>query len=54
MIVPFAVLISQGWSKRRDVQSHKRYMLSAAIISMMGLLIGRLPMGPPILIVVTI
>lgn len=54
VIVPFAVLISQGWSKRRDVQSHKRYMLSAAIISMMGPSIGRLPMGPPILIVVTI
>jgi hypothetical protein len=48
VIIPFAVLVSQGWARRRDVQSHKRLMLSAAIVVVMGPSIGRLPMGPPI------
>ena len=36
VIIPFAVLISQGWARRRDAQSHKRLMLSAAIITVMA------------------
>src|SRR6476469_337700 len=32
VIIPFAVLVWNGWSKRRDSQSHKRLMLSAAIL----------------------
>jgi hypothetical protein len=47
VIIPFAFLIWQGWSNRRNVQFHKRMMLSAAIISMMGPAIGRLPIAPP-------
>src|SRR4051795_216387 len=35
VIIPFAILIWNGWNKRRDVQTHKRLMLSAAIVSVM-------------------
>jgi hypothetical protein len=54
VIIPFAVLVWNGWSKRRDVQFHKRMMLSAAIIVVMGPAIGRLPIAPPTLIGSTI
>jgi hypothetical protein len=47
VIVPFAIVVWSGWNKRRDVQSHKRLMLSAAIMVMMGPAIGRLPIAPP-------
>ena len=47
VIIPFIVLVWNGWERRRDVQSHKRLMLSAAIIVMMGPAIGRLPIAPP-------
>jgi hypothetical protein len=52
-IIPFAVLVWNGWRNRRDVQTHKRLMLSAAILVVMGPAIGRLPLGPPILPVFT-
>jgi cytochrome bd-type quinol oxidase subunit 2 len=52
-IIPFAVLVWNGWRNRREVQTHKRLMLSAAILVVMGPAIGRLPMGPPILPVFT-
>lgn len=48
-IVPFAVLVYSGWTHRRDVQFHKRVMLSAAILVVMGPSIGRLPLAPPTL-----
>ena len=54
VIIPFAILISRGWANRRDVQAHKRLMLSAAIITVMGPAIGRLPIAPPVLIGTTI
>jgi len=54
VIIPFAVLIWNGWAHRRNVQFHKRMMMSAAIITVMGPTIGRLPLGPPLLIVATI
>ncbi|MFL6721052.1 MAG: hypothetical protein ACJ8FT_04505 [Sphingomonas sp.] len=54
VIIPFAILVLQGWTYRRNAQWHKRYLLSAAIIVVMGPAIGRLPMGPPILPVMTI
>lgn len=54
VIIPFAVLVGQGWAKRRDVQSHKRLMLSAAILTVMGPAIGRLPIMPPTLVGFTI
>lgn len=47
VIVPFAVLVWSGWSKRRESASHKRLMLSAAILIVMGPSIGRLPIAPP-------
>src|SRR5690349_10016214 len=47
VIIPFAVVVWNGWARRRDVQSHKRLMLSAAIMVMMGPSIGRLPLAPP-------
>ena len=50
VIVPFAVLVWNGWAHRRDVQFHKRMMLSAAIIVVMGPAIGRLPLAPPTLL----
>ena len=46
-IIPFAVLVWNGWSHRRDVQFHKRMMLSAAILVVMGPTFGRLPIAPP-------
>jgi hypothetical protein len=54
VIIPFAILVWNGWAHRRDIQFHKRMMLSAAIITVMGPSIGRLPLGPPLLIVGTI
>lgn len=47
VIIPFAILIWQGWRNRRDVQAHKRLMLSAAILVVMGPAVGRLPIAPP-------
>jgi hypothetical protein len=47
VIIPFAFLVWNGWQSRRDVQTHKRLMLSAAILVVMGPAIGRLPLAPP-------
>lgn len=47
VIVPFAILVWNGWKSRREIQTHKRLMLSAAILVMMGPAIGRLPIAPP-------
>jgi hypothetical protein len=49
VIVPFAIMVWNGWSKRRDPAWHKRSMLSAAILVVMGPSIGRLPIAPPVL-----
>ncbi len=48
VIVPFAALVWRGWENRRRAQWHKRLMLSAAIIVVMGPAIGRLPIAPPV------
>ncbi len=47
VIIPFAIMVWNGWSKRRDVAWHKRSMLSAAILVVLGPAIGRLPIAPP-------
>lgn len=47
VIIPFAVLVWNAWVNRRNVQTHKRLILSAAILVMMGPAIGRLPIAPP-------
>jgi hypothetical protein len=46
-IIPFAILVWGGWEKRRSAQWHKRLMLCAAILVVMGPSIGRLPIAPP-------
>lgn len=47
VIVPFFILIWQGWAQRGYAQWHKRLMLSAAILIVAGPSIGRLPLAPP-------
>jgi hypothetical protein len=47
VIIPFAIVVWNGWQKRRDIQTHKRLMLTAAIMVVMGPAIGRLPIAPP-------
>ena len=54
VIIPFAILVGRGWANRRDVQTHKRLMLSAAILVVMGPSIGRLPIAPPTVVGFTI
>ena len=47
VIVPFAVMVWNGWIRRRDAPWHKRSMLCAAILVVAGPSIGRLPIAPP-------
>jgi hypothetical protein len=53
-IIPFAALVWGGWANRRNVQAHKRLMLCAAIMVVMGPAIGRLPIAPPTVVGFTI
>lgn len=50
VIIPFAILVWLGWTHRRNPQWHKRCMLSAAILIVMGPSIARLPLAPPTLL----
>jgi hypothetical protein len=50
VIIPFAIMIWQGWAHRRNAQWHKRAMISAAILIVAGPSIGRLPVAPPTLV----
>lgn len=54
VIVPFAIMVWNGWSKRRDAPWHKRSMMSAAILVVAGPSIGRLPIAPPTIVGFTI
>jgi hypothetical protein len=47
VIIPFAVMVWQGWTHRRNAAWHKRSMMYAAILVVMGPTIGRLPLAPP-------
>ena len=47
VIVPFGILVYLGWKNRARAQWHKRLLLSAAMLLMMGPAIGRLPLAPP-------
>jgi hypothetical protein len=47
VIVPYAVMIWNGWRHRKNAQWHKRSMLGAAILVVAGPSIGRLPIAPP-------
>jgi uncharacterized membrane protein len=49
VIVPIGLLVWQGWERRRDAPWHKRLMLSAAILVVMGPAIARFPIAPPTL-----
>lgn len=49
VIPAYAVLVWQGWARRRQAQWHKRLMLGAAILVMLGPAVGRIPMTPPTL-----
>jgi len=46
-IIPFATMVWRGWANRRNAAVHKRAMLSAAILTVAGPAIGRLPIAPP-------
>ena len=46
-IIPFAIMVWRGWTNRRNAAVHKRAMLSAAILTVAGPTIGRLPIAPP-------
>jgi hypothetical protein len=50
VIIPFAIMVWNGWSKRRDAPWHKRSMMSAAILVVMGPSIGRLPIARPTIV----
>jgi hypothetical protein len=49
VIIPFSVMVWQGWAHRRNAPWHKRAMLCAAILIVMGPAIARLPIAPPTL-----
>lgn len=53
-VIPFAILVWRGWSNRRNASVHKRAMLSAAILTVAGPTIGRLPIAPPTIVGFTI
>ncbi|MCD2316732.1 hypothetical protein LQ954_11290 [Sphingomonas sp. IC-11] len=45
-LLAYAPLATLGFVRRRDVQAHKRLMLSATLV-FMGPAMGRIPLGPP-------
>ena len=47
VIIPFAIMIWNGWKHRLNAQWHKRSMLGAAILVVAGPAIARLPIAPP-------
>ena len=46
-IPAFAILVWLGWQRRRQAQWHKRLMLGAAMVVVLGPSFGRLPLTPP-------
>ncbi len=54
VILPFAILVYLGWENRKRAQWHKRLLLSAAILVMMGPAVGRLPLAPPTRVGITL
>jgi hypothetical protein len=53
-IPAYAIMVWTGWRRRKQAQWHKRAMLCAAILVVMGPAVGRLPIAPPTLIGFTI
>ena len=54
VILPFAILVWNGWEKRREAPWHKRLMLCSAILVVMGPSFGRLPIAPPSIVGFTV
>jgi hypothetical protein len=50
----YSLMVWTGWRRRKQAQWHKRAMLCAAILVVMGPAVGRLPIAPPSLIGFTI
>lgn len=48
LVPPYAVLLYNGWTRRRDAAWHKRSMLGAMLL-LMDPAIGRFPIVPPVL-----
>ena len=48
-IPAYAIMVWTGWRRRKQAQWHKRAMLGAAILVVMGPGVGRLPIAPPTL-----
>ena len=46
-IPAFAILVLLGWHRRKQAQWHKRLMLGAAMVVVLGPSFGRLPLIPP-------
>lgn len=53
-IPAYAIMVWTGWRRRKQAQWHKRAMLGAAILVVMGPAVGRLPIAPPTLVGFTI
>ncbi len=54
VIPAYAVLVWTGWRRRREAQWHKRVLLSAAIVIVMGPAVARLPLAPPTVVGITV
>ena len=53
-IPAYSLMVWTGWRRRKQAQWHKRAMLCAAILVVMGPAVGRLPIAPPTLLGFTI
>jgi hypothetical protein len=54
-VIPvYTILLWNGWRRRREAQWHKRLMLCATIVVVLGPSFGRMPIAPPTLIGFTI
>jgi hypothetical protein len=49
-IPAYLLMVWTGWRRRKQAQWHKRAMLCAAILVVMGPAVGRLPIAPPTLV----
>jgi hypothetical protein len=49
-VIPvYSILLWNGWRRRREAQWHKRLMLCATIVVVLGPSFGRMPIAPPTL-----
>ena len=50
VIPTYIILLWNGWRRRREAQWHKRLMLCATIVVVLGPSFGRMPIAPPTLV----